>query len=111
MEPISVSPANQATTNNYVDVAGSKIDSLAANHIVFTMLNAHAANSIDWKVLASLDDSTYVEVQAEASLAFGVAGSFAASATQIAYRYFKVQVKSSAGGVHGTAQARGYAKA
>jgi hypothetical protein len=106
-----VSPANQTTTNSYADVTGSKIDTLAANHVVYTCLNAHVGNSIDWKVLASIDDVTYVEAQAEATLAAAAVGTFEASAAQIAYRYFKVQVKSTSSGNHGTAQVRGYAKA
>jgi hypothetical protein len=87
------------------------MDTLAANHVVYIVLNAHVANSIDYKVLASIDDVTYVEVKAEATLAAAVVGSFEATAAQIAYRYFKVQVKSSSSGNHGTAQVRGYAKA
>ena len=106
-----VSPASQNSANSYTDVAGSKIDTLAANHVVFTILNAHIANSIDWKVLASIDDSTYVEIKSEATLTASSASSFEATSAQIAYRYFKVQIKSTVSSTHGTAQVRGYAKA
>lgn len=110
LEPISVAPANQATTNAYADVAGSKIDSKTKGKLAFTILNAHAANSLDWKVLASIDDTTYVEVKTEAVVAAQGVGSFEATATQMAYRYFKVQVKSVVADTPGTAQVCGYAK-
>lgn len=110
LEPVIVSPANQTTTNSYADVTGSKIDSLTKGKVCYTIKNAHAANSIDWKVLASIDDTTYVEVEAEAAVAGTATSSWEASATEVSYRYFKVQVKSTVAETHGTAQVRGYAK-
>lgn len=108
--PVAVSPANQNSTNAYADVAGSKIDSEGKTRVVYTILNAHAANSIDWKVLASVDDTTYIEVEAEAALAAEASASWVASATETSYRYFKVQIKSTVAATPGTAQVRGYAK-
>jgi len=110
LKTVSAAPADQATTAAYVDVAGSKMDAFNSKYIGFTCKNTHAANSIKWKVLMSMDDVTYVEAQAEAVLAALAVGTFVASATQIAYRYFKVQVLDSVGGTHGTAQVRGYGK-
>lgn len=110
LNPISVSPADQTTTNSYADVDGSKIDSLTKSKVCYTILNAHAANSIDWKVLASIDDTTYIEVEPEATVAAKATDSWEASATEVSYRYFKVQVKSTVTGSAGTAQVRGYAK-
>jgi hypothetical protein len=110
MAPKSVAPANFTSANNYADVTGSKLDAEGKTRVVFTIYNAHAANSIDWKVLASIDDVVYVEVEAEASLAAETAASWVASATETSYRYFKIQVKSTVGAAHGTVQVRGYAK-
>jgi hypothetical protein len=108
LAPVSVSPANFTTANAYADV--TKIDAEGKTRVVFTIYNAHAANSITWKVLASIDDSTYVEVEAEAALNAVTAASWVADATETSYRYFKIQAKSTVGGAHGTAQVRGYAK-
>jgi hypothetical protein len=109
-EPVNVAPPDQDTTDAYEDVAGSKIDSETKGKVAFTILNAHAANAIKWKVLASLDDVTYIEVEAEAAVAALAAGSWIASATEVSFRYFKVQVKSAVAATPGTAQVRGYAK-
>jgi len=108
--PVSVSPADFTTANAYADVTGSKIDSSGKTRVVFTILNSHAANGITWKALASIDDVTYAEVKAEATLAALASSSYVASATDTSYRYFKLQAKSTVGGSHGTAQVRGYAK-
>lgn len=110
LSPISVNPANQTTTNSYADVVGSKIDTATKGKVCYTIKNAHATNSIDWKVLASNDDTTYVEVEAEASVAGTASDSWEASATEVSYRYFKVQVKSTVAAAHGTADVSGYAK-
>jgi len=110
LAPVAVAPANQDSVNAYADVAGSKIDSLGKTRVVFTILNAHAANAIKWKVLASVDDVTYVEVEAEAALNAQAASSWVADATETSYRFFKIQIKSSVEGSAGTAQVRGYSK-
>lgn len=107
-EPRSATPATQETTNAYLDVAGSKLDTLALSNVVYTIKNTDAVNSLDWKVLASIDDTTYIEVQAEATVI--ATGSSSYTATNTPYRYFKVQVKATVGGAQGDAQVRGYAK-
>ena len=110
LAPKSVAPANFATVDAYADVTGSKLDAEGKTRVVFTIYNPHAANGITWKVLASIDDVTYVEVEAEATLAALATSSWVASATETSYRYFKIQVKSTVGSAIGTAQVRGYAK-
>jgi len=110
MAPVSVAPANFTSADAYGDVVGSKIDAQGKTRVVYTVYNAHEANSITWKVLASLDDTTYVEVEAEAALAALATGSWVASAIETSYRYFKIQAKSTVGAAHGTVQVRGYAK-
>lgn len=109
-EPRACAPADQESVNAYGDVAGSKLDAEGKSRVVYTITNTDDANSITWKVLASIDDSTYVEVKAEATLAAAAISSYEATAVQAAYRYFKIQVKSTVGGSHGDAQVRGYAK-
>lgn len=108
INPVSVAPANYTTTNDYADIG--KLDSNGKTRVVYTIYNAHAANGITWKVLASIDDATYVEVEAEATLAAVTAASWVASETETSYRYFKIQVKSTVAATPGTAQVRGYAK-
>ncbi|RPJ73107.1 MAG: hypothetical protein EHM20_00050 [Alphaproteobacteria bacterium] len=108
-DPIYVSPDNQATTASYVDVTGSKIDTFSKTKVCYTCKNAHVSNSINWKVLCSNDDSSYVEAQAEATLAAGAIGSY--TNTLATYRYYKVQVLTTSNPDHGTAQVRGFSKA
>ena len=104
----TVAPAVQETTDAYADVTSSKIDATEFGKTVsYTCKNTDGANAIKWKVLASNDDSVYVEAQAEATLAAGVVGTFTAVPY---YRYYKVQVTSSAGGSQGDADVEGIAK-
>lgn len=108
VEPVCVSPLDQETTNTYADVTGSKIDTFSKKLVSYTCKNTDGANSIDWKVLASNDDVTYVEAQAEASLAAAAIGTYTATAAP--YRYYKIQVKATVGDSQGDAQVRGMSK-
>lgn len=108
LESKYVAPANQATTNTYADVVGSKIDTYSQKLVSYICVNAHVANSIDWKVLGSNDDTSYVEVQAEATLAAAAIGSYTSTAAP--YRYYKIQVKATVGNSQGTADVSGMAK-
>lgn len=108
LAPVSASPADYTTTANYVDIG--KIDAQGKTRVAYVITNAHAANGIKWKVLGSIDDVTYVELEAEAIVAGTVSSSWVASATETSYRYFKVQAKDEGGAAHGTVQLRGYAK-
>ena len=108
LAPVSVSPANLATTNAYADLG--LIDAQGKTRVVYTIANAHAANVISWKVLASVDGTTWIEIEAEADIAGTASSSWVADATETSYRYFKTQVKSKVAGTPGTAQVRGYAK-
>jgi hypothetical protein len=109
LEPISVSPADQASVNAWADVAGSKIDTGTKTKLVYTITNT-GADTITWKVLASVDDSTYVEMEASADLAAAAVSSWTATAVEVSYRYFKVQIASKVAGTPGAAQVRGYSK-
>ena len=108
LESIILTPADQETTDSYADVTGSEIDAYSQSLVSYTVKNTDGANSIDYKVLASIDGTTYVEVQAEASLATGATGTYAT--TTAAYRYYKIQVKATVGGSQGDAQVRAIAK-
>jgi hypothetical protein len=109
LEPISVAPADYTTTATWADVTGTKIDTGTKGKLAYTITNT-GANSIDWKVLASNDDSTYVEVEASAALAAAASGSWIASASEMSFRYFKIQAQDTTSPNHGAAQVRGYAK-
>lgn len=110
LAPVTVAPDDFTSANAYADVTGGMIDAQGKTRVVFTIVDTHTANGITWKVLASIDNVTYVEVEAEATLAALATASWIASATETSYRYFKIQVKSTVGAAHGTAQVRGYAK-
>lgn len=89
-----VTPAEQATTNSWADVAGSTLDTLHCGSVSYTIRNTHGANGLNWRVVAS-NDATFaasVEAQASALVAAGAAGSY--SATVAVWRYYKVQVQS-----------------
>ena len=108
LESKFVSPAEQETTDAYADVTGSKIDTYSQKLVSYIIKNTDGANSLDWKVLASNDDTTYVEAQAEASVAAGASGTYTSTAAP--YRYYKVQVKATVGGSQGDATLHGLAK-
>lgn len=106
--PTYVSPVDQTTTSAYADVEGSVIDTYSKTKLSYVIKNTHAANSIKWKVMRSNDNITYVEGQAEETVA-ALATSYY-STTAAAYRYYKIQVLVGSGSNQGTAQVRGYAK-
>jgi len=90
----------QTTTASYVDLADSIIDTANCSSIAYIVKNTHATLTIKYKIMGSIDGVTYVEVQAEASLA-AVSGVGSYSTTNPVWRYYKVQVIDDAG--HGTA--------
>jgi len=99
-----LTPVAQATTDAYADVAGSKIDTgpRTIGSVAIVAKNTHAANDINWKILASIDDVTYVEVQAEATIQQVSVGT-PYTVGPAPYRFYKVQVKSTLAGTPGTA--------
>jgi hypothetical protein len=108
LAPVSVTPDVTATTNAYVDIG--LLDAEGKTRVVYTIKNEHATRVIDWKVLASVDNVTFIELKAEATLAGVTASSWVASATETSYRYFKLQVKSDSAGLTANVTVRGYAK-
>ena len=98
-----LTPAAQTTTNSYADVLGSKIDTAdkSIGSIAFVMQNTHVSNDLDWKVLGSIDDSTYVEVQAGATIQQSANSSY--SAVVSVWRYYKVQVRATVSASQATA--------
>lgn len=107
-EPLYIAPDNQFTTDTFADLTGSKIDTFAKTKVCFTCKNEAIGNSMDWKVLASNDDVSYVEAQALATLLPDAVGSY--TNTLATYRYYKVQIKATVPGAHATGQVRGYSK-
>jgi len=108
MAPKSVAPVDTATTNTYADIG--LLDAEGKTRVVYTIYNNHATRVIDWKVLASVDNVTFIELEAEATLAGVTASSWVASATETSYRYFKIQMKSNGAGLPANVTVRGYAK-
>lgn len=91
-----LSPVAQATVDAYADIVGGTIDTVERESVAIVIENSHGSKSLDWKVLGSIDGVTYVEVQAEATITFGNTSSYSSSLA--VYRYYKVQVKSTASG-------------
>lgn len=103
-----VAPTAQATVNTYADIVGGTVDTLGYDSVSFVIKNTDDADDLDWKVLASNDNTTFVEVQAEETLGEGVTDSFAQSPAL--YRYYKIQVKSTSAGNHAVASVSGFAR-
>lgn len=86
----------QTTTGAYVDLAGSKVDTANSSSLAMVVKNTHATLTGKYKVMGSIDDVTYVEVQAEATLA-AVSGVGSYSTTNPVFRYYKAQVTNGSG--------------
>lgn len=86
----------QTTTASYVDLADSIIDTANCSSVAYVVKNTHATLTIKYKIMGSIDGITYVEVQAEASLA-AVSGVGSYSTTNPVWRYYKVQVINNSG--------------
>lgn len=99
---------SQASTNSYADLAGSKIDCALRSLVSMVLKNTGVSNGVKWKVLGSIDDVTYVEVQAEATVAQSATGTFTTATPY--YRYYKIQIQSAVGGSHTTTTASVIAK-
>jgi hypothetical protein len=102
-----VAPTPLLSTNSLVALA--EIDTGHWKSLAYTI--AVATNSVDWTVFgANADDySDEQVVQAEASVAAAATGTYAVA--QAPYRYYRVKIKSTVPGDHGTATVRGIAKA
>jgi hypothetical protein len=105
-----VTPAAQATANDWAPVAGSTIDALCYRSLAYTLRNSHGANGLNWRVIASNDAAfaATVEAQASALVAAGASGAYAVA--QAPYRYYRAEVQSAVPGDHATAVVVGLAK-
>ena len=105
-----VTPAAQASTDTYADVAGSTLDTLGYQSVAYTCVNAHATRVLHWKVIGG-NDSAFadaVTVQAEADIAGTAVANY--SATVAVWRYYKVQIQSQDSGLACNATVRGICK-
>ena len=105
----TVAPTAQTTTNAYVAVTGSVIDTLALRSVSYTIVDTDPTLTLKWKVQgANISDfSDAVDVQAEATItANGGTGSY--STATAPYRYYRVVVMDGSG--HGVASVHGIAK-
>ena len=127
-----VSGKTQITTNAYVPIGGSTLDTIdTSSGVVAYLVRAQGSapnnNSITVKVEGSYDGSTWVDVTAQDPTTGAARGSAevpvanAANAEMIVtggylagvkagYRYFRLSVKATAGGSQGTAIVSGHAK-
>jgi hypothetical protein len=105
----AVAPADQASVAGWVDVAGSILDTIANMAVSYTIVN-DGVGSINWKVLGAnaADFSEAVEVQASAAVLAAAVASY--SASMAVWRYYKVQIQDTVGGVHGAGLVRGVTK-
>ncbi len=72
--------------------AGAALDTAGYTSLAITLKNTGGANGLSWKIMASIDGVSYVEIVASANVAFGAIGT-AYTTTQAPYRYYKVMVK------------------
>lgn len=107
MEAVSV---NETSTTGDAYADAMLIDSGGKSKICVTLENTHAANGAAWKVLASNDGITWVQLKAEAVLAAKGTASWVGTATDVVFRYFKVQAKSTVAATPATLSIAGYAK-
>jgi len=105
----SVTPADQATTDDFTDVTGSTLDTLNNLTASYTIINDGAA-TICWQVLGAnaANFSDVVTVQASADILAAANSSYSTQAA--VWRYYKVQVKSKVGSTPGAALVRGLTK-
>ncbi len=104
----SVTPAAQLSANADTVVAGSEIDARAWKSVAYTI--AVADNDVTWTVFGAnaADYSDEIAVQAAAPVVAGATGNYAVA--QAPYAYYRVKIRSTVGGAHGTATVRGIAK-
>ena len=96
LETEILTPTAQATTNDYADIVDGEIDTLFARSLAIVLENTDDTNDLDWKILGSIDGSTWVEVVAEATVQEDTVGT-AYTVSNPPYRHYKVQVKSTVG--------------
>jgi hypothetical protein len=103
-----VTPVTQTSTDPYADVTGSTLDMALYRSLSYTLINAN--QTITYQILGGnrSDFGDAVVIQTADILAAGAA-SYAVA--QAPYRYYKVQIKSKVGGVHGSTGVYGLAKA
>ena len=103
-----VTPIAQASTSSDEVVSGSEIDARMWKSISYTI--KVATNAVTWTVFGAntLDYSDEVVVQDAASVAASASGSYAA--IQAPYAYYRVKIRDTVGGSHGTATVVGLAK-
>lgn len=103
-----VNPAPQLSADADAVVAGSEIDAQAWNSVSYTL--AVVDNGVTWTVFGAnaADYSDEQVVSAAAPVAVGATGAYAVAPAP--YAYYRVKIRSTVGGVHGTATVRGIAK-
>lgn len=103
-----VTPAAQASTASDAVVSGSEMDIRMWKSISYTI--KVITNAVTWTVFGAnaSDYSDEVIVQNAASVAADASGSYAV--TQASYAYYRVKIRDTVGGSHGTATVVGLAK-
>lgn len=108
--PIYKVNEGQESTNEYVDVVRSLVNRGGLSHLTYVLGNI-GAGTVAWKVLGSIDGTTWSEIEAETTLAADGSATWSASDAEIsASKYFKVQVKSNVENVEGEITVVTYAR-
>lgn len=107
-ENFSSVSASHASVAGATVLSGSEIDTGPYLSLSYTI--KVATEDVDWQVFGAniADYSDEVSVQANASVAAAAVGSY--STTQAVWRYYRVKIKDTVGGTHGTATVSGIAK-
>lgn len=103
-----VAPAAQLSADADAVVVGSEIDARAWKSLAYTI--KVVTNPVTWTVFGAnaSDYSDEVVVQAAASVAAGAGGSYAIG--QAPYAHYRIKIRSTTAGVHGTSTVVGIAK-
>jgi len=101
-------PAGQLTTNDDAILVGSEIDTAFYSSLSYTI--RVATNGVTWTIFGA-DVASYADevvVQAAAPVAVGAVGSY--SIALAVFRHYRIKIKSTVGGNHGTATIVGHCK-
>jgi hypothetical protein len=102
-------PIAQASTNAWILVAGSLMDTINDSMFSYTIRNS-GAQTISWKILAgnTITLAEAIEIKASADILTTARDSY--SSTAAVWRYYGVYITDKVGGVHGEATVVGVSK-
>lgn len=92
---INTTYSAQTSTDNFEDLR-DVIDTYKTPDALSMIIDNTGSNALKWKVLASNDENTWIEVKAEATVNSSSADSFTKENPE--YRYYKIQFAANSAG-------------